>query len=71
MKVEVIQEVIKESYPCLMQSINNDCIVLFSSYKYGTCISSGSSDNEIGETSSTWAMDLFVTFTGTITLSND
>jgi hypothetical protein len=47
-------------------------IVLFLNEKVGTCLQVGSADTrEVGEYVTTWDMEMFTDFNGSITLSND
>ena len=59
-------------YPALMIGAVSGVVVLMRGYARGTVVhKSGSTVHDIGEYSSTWSMESFEPFTGTITLSND
>ena len=57
-------------YPCLMQGKSTKVIVLFSSYKMGTILHSGSHNDVIGHRRTNWNMDTFTTFNNSITMGN-
>lgn len=72
MKVEVNEQSVgKSPYPRLMIS-DNGLIVLFTKFEHGFVVYSPE-DYTFGEGyhSSTWAMDNFREFTGSVTFSND
>lgn len=59
----------KSEYPCLMKSINNGYVVLFTGHSNGIVVFS-SFNYPIGHKSSCWDMTCFTFFNGTIELSN-
>jgi len=57
-------------YPKLMWYPKEELIVLFSTKIDGTVIDPGKTDHIIGHNSGAWADDLFVPYTGSVTLRN-
>lgn len=70
MKIEIIEKKKERQYPFIGIG-KQGYIVLFISYCEGIVLNNTNSEYRIGEYSTSWNMDFFTPFTGTITLSND
>ena len=72
MKSEVVVTLIKKElpFPKLMTLLIGSKIILFTEEKIGTVVSSEDDFNSIGHYSDSWAMSLFIDFTGEIRLKN-
>lgn len=62
----------KNKYPCLLESKSSDgddVIVLFTSFNIGTVVKAGCGYN-LGRHLSSWSMELFFPYNGTVTISS-
>ena len=66
-----VSDIVCKSFPKLMISPANKCIVLFQGKDQGVCVSSGTSTNRVGKYSDIWDSSCFEDFTGSVCLEND